>query len=263
MAVGAGVVRLAVPVCVLFLFLTACGSQLPPVPPPPPACFDGGAGKLESGVRRYDRGETEMAFEALQASAACGNSDAQVNLGYMYARGDVSAPDQVEAMRLYQLSAAQGNGEGMNAIGYKYAFGSGVPVDLKLAVHWFCKAIEQGNLRGMNNLANLYDNGKGVPKDQGIAQALWQQAADHGHVNSLYNLALTYEADGNTAAKEKAWKMMIKAANGGSAPAQAFLQKNGDKEEFPPGADDGSLMVVQPAVPAAHAPACEQPALAP
>jgi TPR repeat protein len=59
----------------------------------------------------------------LKTAADAGDPDAQLNLGYLYARGQGVAQNQQEAMRLYLLSAKQGNPEGMNAVGFKYRYG--------------------------------------------------------------------------------------------------------------------------------------------
>jgi hypothetical protein len=63
-------------------------------------------------VQAYNRGDRELAFKLLKRESDAGVSDAQVNLGYMYARGQGTAVDRDEALRLYGLAAARGNGEG-------------------------------------------------------------------------------------------------------------------------------------------------------
>jgi TPR repeat protein len=68
------------------------------------------------GIATYNKGDYVLAFHLLQSAANQGDSDAEVNLGYMYARGRAVQADQAEALRLYRLSAENGNGEGMNAI---------------------------------------------------------------------------------------------------------------------------------------------------
>ena len=142
-----------------------------------------------AGINAYNSGDYATAFKLLKSAADSGDSDAEVNLGYMYARGQAVAEDQAEAMRLYRLSADKGNGEGMNAIAYKYEFGTGVPVDMKMAVEWFCRAIDIGDPRAMNNLAILHARGQGgVDYDLNEARSLWRQSAALGHANGMFNL---------------------------------------------------------------------------
>jgi TPR repeat protein len=221
------------------------------------ACSDAGVPALNAGVLDYNGGWVRAAFDALRAAAACGNADAQVNLGYMYARGQGTAPDQQEALRLYRLSAAQGNGEGMNALGYKYQYGTGVAIDLAQAISWYCRAIERGNPRAFNNLALLYDAGQGVPQDVAVARDLWQQAADRGHANGLYNLGVSYLKSADEFERKRGIALEIEAASLGNGPAQQLLRRRGYQGTFPAVLDDAGLMKLQsPWLPPGHAPAC-------
>jgi TPR repeat protein len=134
-----------------------------------------------AGMEAYNRGDFTAAYRLLEQEAKSGDPEAQVNLGYLFARGQGVFANQGEALRLYSLSAARGDGEGMNAVGYKYQYGTGVNKDIDVAVHWYCKAVEAGNARGMNNLAILLSDGLGVPKDEEQARDLWRQSAALGH----------------------------------------------------------------------------------
>jgi TPR repeat protein len=146
------------------------------------------AAAVTAGIDAYNKGDIATAFRFLKAASDGGDSDAEVNLGYMYARGHGVVQNQEEAMRLYLLSARQGNAEGMNAVGYKYRFGTGIKPDIGQAVHWFCRAAVSGDGRGLNNLAILHLEGKGVPRDIEEARSLWQQAAERGNPNATFNL---------------------------------------------------------------------------
>ena len=84
-----------------------------------------------AGIDAYNKGDIDTAFRDLKQAADAGDADAEVNLGYMYARGQAVPVDQATALDLYRRSATQGNGEGMNAVGYKYMSGNGVPSDIK------------------------------------------------------------------------------------------------------------------------------------
>ena len=199
------------------------------------------------GIAAYNNGIYNLAFRLLKSAADLGDSDAQVNLGYMYARGQGTKADQAEAMRLYRLSADSGNGEGMNAIAYKYTYGTGVPVDMKMAVRWYCRAIAQGNPRALNNLGLLYAQGAGVAFDMDEALDLWRQSAERGHANAMLNLGMSLLQMPGTPQKQaegKAW--MLRAAQLGQPGAIGWLKSNGYKQALPEPIDTTGRMALAP-----------------
>jgi uncharacterized protein len=214
--------------------------------------------KTLAGMNAYNHGDFGTAYRLLNQGAKAGDAEAQVNLGYLFARGQGVAPNQQEAFRLYNLSAAQGDGEGMNAVGYKYQFGTGITQDWRLAVHWYCRAVEAGNARGMNNLAILLSNGLGVPRDEEQARDLWRQSAALGHINAMANLAFSYLQSENAERDQNqglAW--MERAAEAGQQRAQAYLRLHGDTGPLPPPVDQAAKMLPAPWGVAGHARICE------
>lgn len=191
------------------------------------------ASSVVAGINAYNRGDIATAYRLLEAASEAGNSDAQVNLGYLYARGQGVARNQPEALRLYLLSAAQGNPEGMNAVGFKYRFGSGVAIDLPRAVHWFCLAAVSGDPRGLNNLAIMYLEGQGVERDFDEARRLWQQSAERGNPNAMFNLGQSYSLD-PPLEKGRGAILLRQAAMLGHGGAQKLLRQLGHGEAFPP-----------------------------
>jgi TPR repeat protein len=185
-----------------------------------------------AGIQAYNRGEIGAAYKLLKQAADRGDSDAQVNLGYLYARGQGVPANQQEALRLYLLSAGQGNPEGMNAVGFKYRYGTGVAVDLPRAVHWFCRAAVSGDPRGLNNLANMYDDGKGVDRDLAEARRLWVQSADRGNPNAMFNLGQSLYFN-QPADRERATALLLEAARLGHGGAQKYMRQLGYREALP------------------------------
>jgi hypothetical protein len=228
--------------------------------PMPAAAFDATADVI-AGAAAYNRGDLATAFRLLGAEAAQGNSDAEVNLGYMYARGQGVAVDQHEALRLYRLSAAQGNGEGMNALGYKYQFGTGVTPNLQTAIDWYCRAIAHGNPRALNNLAILYDHGIGVSQDLGTARDLWRQSAERGHPNSAYNLGASLIAVPRAPDDTRQGMLWLqRAAQAGQAAAQQWLRGSGYAGPLPSPFDTAAAMTILPRdLAPGHAPVCGAP----
>jgi uncharacterized protein len=194
------------------------------------------AQEVGAGIDAYNRGDFTAAYRLLRAAADAGDSDAQVNLGYLYARGHGVAQDHQEAMRLYLLSAKQGNAEGMNAIGFKHWFGSGVPIDLPRAVHWFCRAAVSGDPRGLNNLGIMYYQGKGVDRELAEARNLWRQSAERGNPNAMFNLGQSLYRE-EPQDKGLAADLLLRAAQRGHGGAQKYVRHLGYTGPLPPAVD--------------------------
>jgi TPR repeat protein len=197
-----------------------------------------------AGIAAYNSGDYATAFQLLSGAAKHGDADAEVNLGYMYARGQFVLEDHGQSLRLYRLSAAQGNGEGLNAVAYVYAFGT--PADLPQAVRWFCRAIAAGDPRAMNNLGNLHWSGRGVPQDPSEARNLWQQASDRGDQNATYNLgkALLWFVDG--ANQSLGHALVESAAMAGQPAAIKWLRSTGFRGLLPDPVDTEGMMALAP-----------------
>ena len=88
--------------------------------------------------------------------ASRGNKSAQVNLGYMYGRGQGVTRDYQEAVKWYRKSAEQGYPRGQCNLGCSYLFGHGVPQDYKTALEWFKLSAEQGDVCAQYNLGIIY-----------------------------------------------------------------------------------------------------------
>jgi len=185
-----------------------------------------------AGIQAYNKGDVGTAFSLLKRAADAGNSDAEVNLGYLHARGQGVAENQQEALRLYLLSAGQGNPEGMNAVGFKYRYGTGVPIDLPRAVHWFCRAAVLGDPRGLNNLANMYYGGRGVERDREEARRLWEQSAARGNPNAMFNLGQSLYFD-EPQDRERAAALFLEAAKLGHGGAQKNMRQLGYRQALP------------------------------
>ena len=196
------------------------------------------------GMQAYNNGDFTTAYRLLRQAADSDDPEAQVNLGYLYARGHGVQVNQMEALRLYELSAKAGSSEGMNAIGYKYLFATGVQKDPGRAAFWFCEAVLHGNPRAMNNLALMLVSGE-LPFDEPEARNLWQQAAELGHANAMNNLGLSY-LNGRERDLGKADEWMMRAARAGHPTAQRYLRARGYADLLPPMVDVGFVMTPEP-----------------
>lgn len=89
-----------------------------------------------------------------------------------------SPPDQKDLQTL-QAQARQGDTEAQVRLGDLYAKGRGVPQDHTQARVWYEKAASQGHPIGQNNLAELYFAGLGGPPDYVRAYMWVSLAAAH------------------------------------------------------------------------------------
>ncbi|MBM3379873.1 MAG: sel1 repeat family protein [Betaproteobacteria bacterium] len=81
--------------------------------------------------------EFKRALETLKPLADKGDSNAQFNLGAMYASGRGVRSDPTEAVRLYRLAAAKNHLGAMNNLAYMLKTGSGTAKDEREALKWY------------------------------------------------------------------------------------------------------------------------------
>ena len=98
----------------------------------------------QKGFGAYDRGDYDTALKEWRPLAEQGLSQAQYNLGLMYAEGEGVAQDYQEAVRWYRLAAEQGNEAAQGKLGTMYYLGQGMPKDNVLAHMWVNLAAAQG-----------------------------------------------------------------------------------------------------------------------
>jgi hypothetical protein len=213
------------------------------------------SGTALAGMQAYNNGDFATAYSLLRQAADAGDPEAQVNLGYLYARGHGVRADQMEALRLYESSAKAGSSEGMNAIGFKYLFATGVPKDAGRAAFWFCEAVLRGNPRAMNNLALMLVSGE-LPMDEAEARNLWEQASKLGHANAMNNLGLSY-LNGGARDFGKGDQWMMRAAQAGHPNAQQYLRTKGYSGALPPVVNVGISMTPAPQNAVGHTKQCQ------
>ena len=168
-----------------------------------------------------DDGET---ITRLRAAVEAGNTNAQNDLGVLYAYGHGVPQDYREAVRLFRLSSEQGNTDGQNNLGILYRDGLGVPQNYAEAVKLLGLAAEQGNSHGRYNLGVMYRDGRGVPQDYRETVRLFQLAAEQGNATAQNALGAMY-ADGWGVPQDygEAVKWFRLAAEQGNADGQNSL----------------------------------------
>ncbi len=103
----------------------------------------------QKGFGAYDRGDYDTALKEWRPLAEQGLSQAQYNLGLMYAEGEGVAQDYQEAVRWYRLAAEQDHASGQFSLGAMYIAGQGVPKDYVLAHMWVNLAAAKGVKRAV------------------------------------------------------------------------------------------------------------------
>jgi TPR repeat protein len=119
----------------------------------------------------------------VRTCAEQGYAEAQVQLGYVYARGDGVPEDDAEALRWYRLAAEQGYANAQVTLGYVYARGEGVLEDDAEAIRWYRLAAEQGDMTAQLRLGFMYATGEagdGGPEDDVLAYMWANLAAAQG-----------------------------------------------------------------------------------
>lgn len=123
--------------------------------------------------------------ELLQKAAKAGNADAELTLGYFYAKGQNGIEKNVEkAQELFLRAAKHGNADAQYNVGLAYVRGDGVIADLAKAVTWFTAAAKQNDAGAQYNLGVMYLQGEGVVADPLTAYAWFTLASENGFVGA-------------------------------------------------------------------------------
>jgi TPR repeat protein len=165
----------------------------------------------------------QKALEWFRKAAEQGDAKAQVALGGMYEVGKGVPKNKRQAVMWYQKAAERGYSEAQYICGLMYLNGVGVSKDYKQALQWFTKASEQGHFMSSCELGEIYEEGKAVPQDYQQAVKWFLKSIEQGHYN-VSDIRSMYEK-GKCELKEyeKAVKMIQKAAEEGKEFAQFEL----------------------------------------
>lgn len=143
---------------------------------------------------RIDLGkQPQTDIPALEAQAARGDAQAQIQLGRLFAEGRQVPPDYQQAAQYYLAAAQQGSAEGQYRLGELFEAGQGVVGDEIQAADWYGKAASQGHAGAQYALGVMFEFGRGRMKDQTQAARWYRLAANQGEVLAQYNLGQRYE----------------------------------------------------------------------
>ena len=172
------------------------------------------------GVKQDDA----QAVHWYRKAAEQGHAGAQCNLGRMYALGLGEKQDYAEAVCWYRKAAKQGHAVAQFNLGVMYENGRGVKIDLAEAAYWYRKAAQQDHPDAQCNLGWMYDHGRGEKQDQAQAVIWYRKAAEQGHAVAQYNIGKMYaKGKGVEVNDVEACNWYFKAAKNGSKDAQLEL----------------------------------------
>ncbi len=164
------------------------------------------------------------ALKYFRVAVERGNTDAMVDIGYMYNTGRGVTQNYSEAIKWFRKAAEQGDAQGQTMLGNMYENGKGVAQDYAEAVKWYRKAAEQGNDKGQEHLGDMYLDGHGVPKDYSEAIKWFRKSAEQGNAWSQSSLGYMYsQGYGVTKDDVEAVKWYRKSAEQGNVAGQDNL----------------------------------------
>jgi len=118
---------------------------------------------LHAGIEAYQSSDYATAFKEFKPLAVKGNAEAQLNLGFLYARGQGVVQDYKEALVWYRKAAEQGQSAAQFNLGSLYYDGLGVARDFNKAAEWYARAAALDQIDAQYNLGLMYATGQGVP----------------------------------------------------------------------------------------------------
>lgn len=165
-------------------------------------------------------------LKAVTKAAEQGNPPAQLQLGKMYAAGDLVSIDYIKAVRWVGEAADQGLHDAFPMMAWFYSNGFGVQQDDAKAVVWTRKGAEAGIAKAQYALASLYRlGGAGVAKDPQQMLHWYHEAAKQQFGPALHALGKLM-ATGDMVAEDKigAYQWLSLAIISGSEKAKETLK---------------------------------------
>jgi hypothetical protein len=237
--------------------------NLSPVPEEPPATAANRPPVPEDPAKR---------FAFYLARAKTGDTDAQLRVAILYAKGDGVPQDYRTAATWFRAAAEHGVPRAQYDLGVLYERGRGLSVDYNEAFIWYKRSAEGGYPLAEYNLAVAYTRGQGTPQDFAAAAEWYRRAAEQGVVPAMINLAILYErGDGVEASTIDAYAWYRAAASRGNEPStkraselfDVLSQQDRERAEARAAVVMASVPVLPSGEPAAAAPPGPAPTLKP
>jgi len=137
----------------------------------------------------------------------------------------LSRPTDATRVADLQAAAAAGDAEAQLQLGLAYLDGRGVMRNREQAIGWLEKSAAGNNSKAMFALSEIYDSGND-PQDEKRSRAYLQQAAEAGNADAQHNLGIRYAGDRYGRPNlPVAIEWMTKAATSGDPESQYVLSK--------------------------------------
>jgi TPR repeat protein len=98
---------------------------------------------IEAGVKAFDQGDYQSAYEYWLPLAEEGDAEAQLFMGVLYRYGLGVNLDMKQSAYWYESAAGNGDVDAQNEIGLFYELGLGVKQDIWVAESWYERVREQ------------------------------------------------------------------------------------------------------------------------
>jgi hypothetical protein len=171
----------------------------------------------------------DQRFAALSTRAKNGDTDAELQLGKLYANGEGVIVNNREAARWFAKAAHGGNSEAQYWYAVALLDGRGVVQDYQAALKWIELPARRGNPDAQYRLGRMYQYGTGTPADKVKAYTWFNLAAAQGvddAVKARDSVVWQLKPDEVAAAQTEAHKIsdaMLKVPDG-HAPATVAVQ---------------------------------------
>jgi len=143
----------------------------------------------DAGLRAYEAGQFQQAYDIWLKLAETGLAEAQYSLGKLLETGGGPiSKDYEKAAAWYKKAAAQGVAHAQNNLGLMLAQGRGVPRDPQRAAELWLAAAQQDHAIAQFNLALAYFRGEGLNEDKAKAEMWFRRAAELGLADAQYAL---------------------------------------------------------------------------
>ena len=168
---------------------------------------------------------TPNVLNTLKQAAEAGNAKAQLQLGKMYASGDMVALNYPQAVSWIGLAAEQDLLEAKPMMAWFYANGFGVKQNDEKAAVWTKLGAEGGIAKCQHALAHLYRfGGGGIQKNPKAMLTWYHKAAEQHFIPAMHALGKLM-ATGDIVEEDKigAYQWLTYAVLGGSEKAKESL----------------------------------------
>ena len=137
---------------------------------------------------------SNKAIHYFSLAANQNNSDAQLNLGLIYSKGDLVSRDINKAIHYFSLAANQNNSYAQLNLGIIYYFGIGTSPNIKKAIYYLTLAADQYQPTAQFLLGSIYYEGLYVTFDIEKAIHYFKEASCFNHSRAKNNLGIIYKA---------------------------------------------------------------------